>query len=1229
MANTYYFPWVRKGINNKISESDTLGEGEGTVLLRPIVNLTANISAKRADIDTKDDEKKTGEDVLSETKALNVVGPGDILNISSKAIKCIRPAANSDKFPAEYYPYIEFWEPDFAWRFTPASPNANGRLRPWVALVVCETSKCKLLRSSGGADKVTFNIDQNDYCQIFPDKTILDYSAHAQGEKQDKADFCRIVSVTAFKSGSKLKTDTGYSAFLIPTFEVGRLRGLGYDESDLKDIPAQKCAWESSFEAQQSGHKNPLTFPSYMSWEFKTFGHSFEYLVKNLSSFSTSDDAIKVDVTEMGEGLDYALLAGLTDVPNAVPKKETIDMPVALKSVFHKDVPFPDKNEPTEAYLYNQLKDLISMNPVFEENKQLINGSFDDGDDDPTVVPPAYGGKHILATGLEEENKEWFTELNLDINHRAAAGLGKKVVQLHQEDLVNRAWKQVEYVNGINDLINNLRLTYSLDKSVKGRNYPFLSNGEDGAEHDYSIEQLLAKYMLNFQSMRNTKDKDGTSISSLMDDNNIPRSFASASFQKVTDYTSNKVANLDLTKVTEQIAESQIFKPKEATFGLMPTIQELKDFTWTIFDRLVSHTFDDSLGKYLVAKNNEFRLKSKSFAVAGNSFVNYLLFLMEQKKKGMLSGPFAIYKAMEMYVLRGSTNSSCIGYTHSSEAIQELWEQGNSPKLSISNRKADLFGVCDDDYIKIFGTEYPITRLMLDSGDYVYVYSIQKLLELAKTSHLGKILFLKKYIFNYQDNDSYNYNFVSLITPEGGVTMPRFLTVYKGWRGSSPSIYTRDPEACYLPEFYYADYTINLGYTVQANLNYAESLAQNWTNTCLGKSQRSVVSGHVSPKDEYQKAPEELMELYKYYQDTVVNHLLYSPDMVIFNPEEVADITNNIDTVNNLKALCATLGGVNEELKCFFDMKDAVYSLQPYKPYEPAKVDTTVKIQKLQNQLMGTEAYERMVKVAEDYYRNFYGSTELQADFIKSLLTTKFPIMAYPQFPEPTYYYLKSLSDKFVLACLDKLPAETVSLFVNNESFIESFLCGMNTEMGRELLWREYPTDQRGSYFRKFWDNDVDDQSIQLNNYFDIDHLHKWTGKLGSNHMPGKSNLLQFIIKSELVKQYPDTKIYLQKVKKGTDGIELDAEQILKPISQAFLNENTCMVGFRIDILSAIGNPRENEYGYMLMFEQDVENIDYRNPENANTGDFLIKTGVEAVSSVLYGRLVVSLVMNR
>ena len=31
-------------------------------------------------------------------------------------------------------------------------------------------------------------------------------------------------------------------------------------------------------------------------------------------------------------------------------------------------------------------------------------------------------------------------------------------------------------------------------------------------------------------------------------------------------------------------------------------------------------------------------------------------------------------------------------------------------------------------------------------------------------------------------------------------------------------------------------------------------------------------------------------------------------------------------------------------------------------------------------------------------------------------------------------------------------------------------MVGSNHEMGRELLWRGYPTDQRGTYFAQFWD---------------------------------------------------------------------------------------------------------------------------------------------------------------
>lgn len=38
------------------------------------------------------------------------------------------------------------------------------------------------------------------------------------------------------------------------------------------------------------------------------------------------------------------------------------------------------------------------------------------------------------------------------------------------------------------------------------------------------------------------------------------------------------------------------------------------------------------------------------------------------------------------------------------------------------------------------------------------------------------------------------------------------------------------------------------------------------------------------------------------------------------------------------------------------------------------------------------------------------------------------------------------------------------------QDFGDSNLVGLNHEMARELLWSEYPTDQRGTYFRQFWD---------------------------------------------------------------------------------------------------------------------------------------------------------------
>ena len=54
----------------------------------------------------------------------------------------------------------------------------------------------------------------------------------------------------------------------------------------------------------------------------------------------------------------------------------------------------------------------------------------------------------------------------------------------------------------------------------------------------------------------------------------------------------------------------------------------------------------------------------------------------------------------------------------------------------------------------------------------------------------------------------------------------------------------------------------------------------------------------------------------------------------------------------------------------------------------------------------------------------------------------------------------------------------------------------MNTEMGRELLWREYPTDERGSYFLKFWDQPLLPDDFG-DTYYDVKRIDQWSDSLG------------------------------------------------------------------------------------------------------------------------------------
>ena len=80
------------------------------------------------------------------------------------------------------------------------------------------------------------------------------------------------------------------------------------------------------------------------------------------------------------------------------------------------------------------------------------------------------------------------------------------------------------------------------------------------------------------------------------------------------------------------------------------------------------------------------------------------------------------------------------------------------------------------------------------------------------------------------------------------------------------------------------------------------------------------------------------------------------------------------------------------------------------------------------------------------------------------------PILAAPEFPQAMYSYLRDVAGDWFVPGLENVLDDTVTLLEANSGAIEAYMVGLSHEMGRELLWREFPTDQRGTYFKQFWD---------------------------------------------------------------------------------------------------------------------------------------------------------------
>jgi hypothetical protein len=367
---------------------------------------------------------------------VTVFGPADVTGVAADGIAARVPAPGSVGAEVNYFPHVELRPADLPWRYTPAKGGAEGRLRPWLALVVLAVRPgVEVVPGAGRLPVIEAPVAE------LPDPMEADLWAHVQVTVPDGplplplADYVAENpdrAVARLLAPRRMAPQTPYVACLVPTFEAGRLAGLGQGNGAGTLAPA----W--SYNPASTAR---VRLPVYDHWRFSTgVAADFESLARQLAPYEFPaeaaapefevDPALGVDDTQMQ-------LRGALEPARRVP----VPPP-----------PVPQAVADALAARINRLADLANV------------------EDAPQVGSPLYGRWPAARRRLgETDTPAWLAEANTDPRHRIAAAAGGDVVQREQEGLVAEAWRQLGEVRAANALLRGAQTARGIGARLKAR----------------------------------------------------------------------------------------------------------------------------------------------------------------------------------------------------------------------------------------------------------------------------------------------------------------------------------------------------------------------------------------------------------------------------------------------------------------------------------------------------------------------------------------------------------------------------------------------------------------------------------------------------------------------------------------------------------------------------------------------------------------------------------------
>lgn len=495
-ADSYSFlPWLRTGLTTLIANAALSGAGSQSGSpsgsepgSRPRIPVTLRLSGESPDRTVPD---------RTVSQSVQLYGPGDVVGVDPRAVSRTEPQPFVTNAEPNFLVHIEFYEEEFLWRYSPATPDAANRLRPWLALIVLaaadEGAAGGEFREGGPPEGPLPYVVVDDFGKLPPAEQLGAWAhVHVNGDlagtgsvltedmggpldalgnllRTSPDDACsRLICPR------RLRPSTSYHAFLVPAFEAGRRAGLGLDQAG---VGATEPSWGPG--------RQDTRMPYYHRWSFHTgTAGDFEYLVRLLvpDEVDAGVGRRDVDVHEKPgpalPGIDTPASIGgvlkLGGALKAIRDNDDWDNWDSRFTVAEGHRPptgsYPHPFQEALAALINLADDYASHTPA-RAHAGLVDAvgpaaAVLAARADPVITPPLYGRWHARTSRLLRaadrtplpHDRNWVHRLNLDPRFRIAANFGTQIVQARQEEFMAAAWAQVGDLVEVNNRIRAAQL---------------------------------------------------------------------------------------------------------------------------------------------------------------------------------------------------------------------------------------------------------------------------------------------------------------------------------------------------------------------------------------------------------------------------------------------------------------------------------------------------------------------------------------------------------------------------------------------------------------------------------------------------------------------------------------------------------------------------------------------------------------------------------------------------